>query len=136
MEHRQWLRGELKKWKDEELVSGETAAAIWERYRHGPGLRFSFARPLGAAAFFCLLAGLAFSGAGVWSLFSQGERFMLALAPFVLSLVTAAAASCGSGRGDAGRRDWMCRRAGRDCRPSCGRAPAFFMGWRSMRRYG
>lgn len=97
MEHRQWLRGELKKWKDEELVSGETAAAIWERYRHGPGLRFSFARPLGAAAFFCLLAGLAFSGAGVWSLFSQGERFMLALAPFVLSLVTAAAFLFGDG---------------------------------------
>ena len=85
--HGQWLKSELPEWQAEGLVTEEAAEALAERYE-GPA--FSWTGPLFAAAAFCFAAGLAFTGAGLWGALPQDERFVLAAAPLLLSILAAA----------------------------------------------
>lgn len=88
-EHRQWLKGELAAWTEENLISPAEAEAIWARSgRHGPGV--SLAAPLLTFAAVCLLAGAALTVAAFWNGISQTAQFYAALFPLAVSLLPAA----------------------------------------------
>ena len=87
-EHRQWLKGELAAWTEENLISPAEAKAIWGRYQEGRG--FSWTGPFLTAAAVCLSAGAALTIASFWNGISQETRFYVALLPLLLSLLCAA----------------------------------------------
>lgn len=88
-EQHAWLKERLKEWQAEGLLAPGEAEAIWERERRRRQ-RFSWTVPLFVIACLCLLAGIAFTGAGFWAHLSQDGRFYLSVLPAVLSLVLAA----------------------------------------------
>lgn len=81
--HGRWLREQLEEWTEEGLVSPNAAEVLRERYDQGSF--FSWTGPLFAASLICLVAGMALTGAGLWSSLSQDERFLLAVGPLVAS---------------------------------------------------
>ncbi len=85
MNHFKWLKKEVPRWIEEELITrgeGDSILSFYkneERHSHGEGLF--------VLAAVCLLVGLIFVCAGFWSSLSQDERFMMAMVPLLLSLL-------------------------------------------------
>ena len=86
MTNRHWLKREVPAWVKEKLISEEEGKALLARYRKGkPG---PYKEAFFVMALVCLLGGLGFLGAGLWNGLTQDERFLLALVPLLVSLLS------------------------------------------------
>ncbi len=85
MTHLKWLQKEIPRWVAEKVITPRTGKLILSRYE--TETTYS-----GGAVFFilaaaCFLVGILFICAGFWNRFTQDERFLMALSPFILSLI-------------------------------------------------
>lgn len=83
MTNRHWLKQEVPKWVEENLVTQENGKKLLSKYKKENPIAYK-------EAFFilsvvCILGGCFLLGAGLWESLSQDQRFMLALAPLVVS---------------------------------------------------
>ena len=85
MTHLKWLQKEIPRWVAEKVITPRTGKLLISRYE--TETTYS-----GGAVFFilaaaCFLVGILFICAGYWGRLTQDERFVMALSPFILSLV-------------------------------------------------
>lgn len=83
MTNRHWLKQEVPKWVEENLVTQENGKKLLAQYKKENPIAYK-------EAFFilsvvCILGGCFLLGAGLWESLSQDERFTLALTPLVIS---------------------------------------------------
>ena len=83
MTNRHWLKQEVPKWVEENLVTQENGKKLLAQYKKENPIADK-------EAFFilsvvCILGGCFLLGAGLWESLSQDERFTLALTPLVIS---------------------------------------------------
>lgn len=83
MSHRRWLKQEIPGWVQDGLITEDTERALQARYKR-PDLT-GYKELFLILALVCLLGGLFFLGAGIWTDLAQDQRFMLALVPTVIS---------------------------------------------------
>lgn len=84
MSNKKWLKGEVKKWVKEDIITQETGSTILSRYHEEV---HSYKDVFFIMAAIALLGGLFAIGASVWSQLSRGEQLMAALTPLVLSVI-------------------------------------------------
>ncbi len=89
MTNRRWLKREVPQWVKEEVITAEAGKAILSRYKKEE--KGAYKEAFFVMAMVCILGGLAFLGASLWTSLSQDQRFLLALAPLLFSLVLVAA---------------------------------------------
>lgn len=85
MTHLKWLQKEVPRWVAEKIVTPRTGDILLSRYE-------GEVKNSGGAGFFilaaaCFLVGILFICAGYWGRLTQDERFVMAISPFILSLV-------------------------------------------------
>lgn len=85
MTNRKWLKQEVPKWVAHHLISDDEAKSILDQYKsnghHAFGEAFFLLAVIG------LFGGIFFGFAGLWNQFTQDQRFLLAAACAVVSLV-------------------------------------------------
>ena len=93
MSHNEWLRREIGVWRDEGIVTGETAEALMRRYQPTER-RFSWGVMI-AGGFGALMIGLGIIAlfAANWDCFGRPARAAISLAPVVLCGLAALVAS-------------------------------------------
>ncbi len=88
MTNRRWLKREVPLWVKEELITQEAGRALLSRYKNEE--RGAYKEAFFVMAMVCILGGLGFLGASLWSELSQDARFVLALGPLLFSLALVA----------------------------------------------
>ena len=93
MSHNEWLRREIGAWRDEGIVTEETAEALMRRYQPTER-RFSWGVMI-AGGFGALMIGLGVIAlfAANWDCFGRPVRAAISLAPVVLCGIAALVAS-------------------------------------------
>ena len=93
MSHNEWLRREIGAWRDEGIVTEETAEALMKRYQPTER-RFSWGVMI-AGGFGALMIGLGVIAlfAANWDCFGRPVRAAISLAPVVLCGIAALVAS-------------------------------------------
>ena len=89
MSNRGWLKQEIPHWVKEEVISEDTGKKILSRYKRQD--RRAWREALFILAAVCIIGGIFFLCASLWSGLSQDQRFLLALAPLVVSFLLMAA---------------------------------------------
>lgn len=85
MTHFKWLKKEIPRWVEEEIITRDAGDALISKYKNEE--RHSHGEGLFVLAAVCFLTGLIFVCAGVWNGLSQDEQFIMALSPLVLSIL-------------------------------------------------
>lgn len=89
MSNRSWLKQEIPHWVKEEVISEDTGKKILSRYKRQD--RRAWREALFILAAVCMIGGIFFLCASLWSGLSQDQRFLLALAPLAVSFLLMAA---------------------------------------------
>lgn len=89
MSNRGWLKQEIPHWVKEEVISEDTGKKILSRYKRQD--RRAWREALFILAAVCIIGGIFFLCASLWSGLSQDQRFLLALAPLAVSFLLMAA---------------------------------------------
>ena len=84
MTHFKWIRKEIPRWVEENIITAEEGKNLLSKY--GKEKNSSKGEGIFVLAATCFLAGIAFVCAGFWQDLTQDERFFMALFPLVLSI--------------------------------------------------
>lgn len=89
MSNRGWLKQEIPHWVKEEVITEDAGKKILSRYKRQDSAAYREALFILAAV--CIIGGIFFLCASLWSGLDQDQRFLLALAPLAVSFILAAA---------------------------------------------
>lgn len=89
MSNRGWLKQEIPHWVKEEVITEDAGKKILSRYKRQDSAAYREALFILAAV--CIIGGIFFLCASLWSGLSQDQRFLLALAPLAVSFLLMAA---------------------------------------------
>lgn len=89
MSNRSWLKQEIPHWVKEDVISEDAGKKILSRYKRQDSRAYKEALFILAAV--CIIGGIFFLCASLWSGLDQDQRFLLALAPLAVSFLCAAA---------------------------------------------
>lgn len=89
MSNRGWLKQEIPHWVKEEVITEDAGKKILSRYKRQDSAAYREALFILAAV--CIIGGIFFLCASLWSGLDQDQRFLLALAPLAVSFLLMAA---------------------------------------------
>lgn len=85
MSNRRWLKEEIPRWVDDGVISEETGKKIISRYK---GVNIAaYKEAFFILAIVCIIGGIFFLCASLWSGLTQDERFLLGAIPMVISFL-------------------------------------------------
>ena len=85
MSNRSWLKQEIPRWVKEDVISEDAGKKILSRYKRQDSAAYREALFILAAV--CIIGGIFFLCASLWSGLDQDQRFLLALAPLAVSFL-------------------------------------------------
>lgn len=85
MSNRSWLKQEIPHWVKEEVITEDAGKKILSRYKRQDSAAYREALFILAAV--CIIGGIFFLCASLWSGLDQDQRFLLALAPLAVSFL-------------------------------------------------
>lgn len=88
MTNRSWLKQEIPQWVKEDVISDEAGKKILSRYKKRDGTAYKEAFFILAVV--CVIGGIFFLCASLWSGLDQDQRFLLALTPLAVSFLLVA----------------------------------------------
>ena len=89
MANRRWLKQEVSEWVSDDIISEDTGKKILSLYKKED--ISSYKEAFFILAVVCLVGGVFFLGASLWTGLTQDQRFLMALAPLFISFLLVAA---------------------------------------------
>lgn len=85
MSNRRWLKEEVPRWVEDRVISEEAGKKILSRYK-GANIA-AYKEAFFILAIVCIIGGIFFLCASLWSRLTQDERFLLGLVPMAVSFL-------------------------------------------------